>query len=259
MMERLLHIRILTWATLVETSRRKDLYVVWLLAVFGMGVGSVLATSGVRGIETFLRDITLTVVNFLSTIICIWLAARQIPEELSRRTLFPLLARPVRRFDVLAGKFVAVWLLSTAALTVLAGIAWLNLAMFKASIGPIYWQYVFLRALSFGPIAAMTMALSLILTPAAAVTLSGLLTISGTVFARSLADSVDRATGAQQVILKGLYFLLPHLDLFDLSQRTAYNYPPVHPWVLGALSVYALIYVLIFLSLGELRFRRMAV
>jgi Cu-processing system permease protein len=250
MLERLVHIRILMWATLVETIRRKDLYVVWFLAVFGMGAGSVLAASGVRGIETFMRDIT---------VICIWLAARQIPEELSRRTLFPLLARPVRRMDVLIGKFAAVWLLSTGALVVLALIAWLNLALFKATIGPIYWQYVFLRALSFGPIAAMTMALSLVLTPAAAVTLSGLLTLFGTIFARSLADAVNAATPATRPILKGLYFLLPHLDLFDLSQRAAYNYPPIHAWVLGALSLYALAYVAVFLGLGELRFRRMAV
>lgn len=259
MKERLVHIQVLTWATLVETVRRKDLYVVWFLAVFGMGAGAMLAGSGVRGIETFLRDITLTVINFLSTVICIWLAARQLPEELARRTLFPLLARPVRRFDVLLGKFIAVWLLSTGALLVLSGIAWLNLAMFKAAIGPIFWQYIALRALSFGPIAAMTIALSLVLSPAATVVLSGLLTFSATVFARSMAATVEGLTGVGQWVLKALYFLLPHLDLFDLSQRTAYNYPPMRLWVVGALALYALLYVGIFLGLGELRFRRMAV
>src|SRR5437763_987661 len=118
MRERLTHVTVVTWATLVETVRRKDLYVVWILAVFGLVGGSVLASVGVRGVETFLRDIALTVVNFLSTAICIWLAARQMPEELSRRTLFPLLARPVRRLDVLLGKFLAVWLLASGALLV---------------------------------------------------------------------------------------------------------------------------------------------
>lgn len=259
MKERLVHIQVLTWATLVETVRRKDLYVVWMLAIFGMGAGAMLAGSGVRGIETFLRDITLSVINALSTVICIWLAARQLPEEFSRRTLFPLLARPVQRFDVLLGKFVAVWLLSTGALIVLSAIAWLNLALFKAAIGPIFWQFIALRALSFGPIAAMTIALSLVLTPAATVVLSGLLTFSATVFARSLATTVDGLTGVSQWVMKALYFLLPHLDLFDLSQRTAYNYPPIQLWVVGALTLYSLVYVMIFLGLGELRFRRMAV
>lgn len=259
MRERLTHISVLTWASLIETARRKDIYVIWILAIFGLGGGAFLATVGVRGIETFLRDITLTVVNFLSTVICIWLAARQIPEELSRRTLFPLLARPVRRFDVLLAKFLAVWVLSCGALLVLAAIAWIALVSFKAGIGPIFWQYLYLRMLSFGPIAALTIALSLVLSPAAAVTLSGLLTLFGTLFARSLADAIRMASPVAQAPLKVIYFMLPHLDLFDLSQRAAYNYPPVQAWVLGTMFLYAAAYVLVFLGLGELRFRRMAV
>ena len=259
MQTRLANVGVLTWAALVETVRRKDLYVVWMLAVFGLIGGAALARIGVRGIETFARDIALTVVNCLSIALCIWFAARQMPEELQRRTLFPLLARPVQRFDVLLGKFLAVWLLSGLALVVLAVIATLNLHFHQAAIGPIFWQYLFVRALSFGPIAALTIALSLVMSPPATVILSGLLTLCGTMFARSLAEAVREAGPVAQAPLTTLYFLLPHLDLFDLSQRAAYNYPPVHAWVLGALTVYALVYVTIFLGLGELRFRRMAV
>jgi Cu-processing system permease protein len=256
---RLTHIRVLAWAGILETARRKDLYVVWMLAVFGVGGGSYLAAVGVRGIETFLRDIVLTVVNVLSIVVCIWLAARQMPEELARRTLFPLLARPVQRADVLLGKFLAVWILSAAALAVLGGIGWVSLALFRAGVGPIFWQYLLLRALSFGPIAALTMALSLVLTAPAAVTLSGLLTLFGASFARSLEGAVRATEGLTHWLLKGLYFALPHLDLFDLSARTAYNYPPVPAWALGVMALYAVGYALLFLGLGELRFRRMAV
>lgn len=259
MRERAIHISVLTWASLVETVRRKDLYVVWMLALFGVGGGSYLASLGVRGVETFLRDIVLTLVNLLSTLVCVWLAARQIPEELSRRTLFPLLARPVRRMDVLVGKFLAVWALSAFALLVLAGIAWVCLALFHAAIGPIFWQYVILRIFSFGPIAGLTMALSLVMSGPAAVVLSGLLTLFGTLFARSLEEAVRAAGPVLQLPLKLFYFALPHLDLFDLSQKTAYNYPPVAAWVLPAMALYALAYAAIFLGLGELRFRRMAV
>ncbi|HEU4752611.1 MAG TPA: ABC transporter permease subunit, partial [Armatimonadota bacterium] len=213
----------------------------------------------VRGLETFLRDIVLSVVNLLSTAICIWLSARQVPEELTRRTLFPLLARPVRRFDVLLGKFAAVWLLSCFALLVLAAAAWANLVLFHATIGPIFWQYLYLRALSFGPIAAMTIALSLVFSPAASVIFAGLLTLFATTFARSLYDTIQDGGPAAQAVLKPVYFLLPHLDLFDLSQRAAYNYPPIALWVLGVLLLYAGAYVIVFLGLGNLRFRRMAV
>lgn len=259
MRERLTHISIICWAALIETVRRKDLYVVWMLAIFGLGAGAAMSTVGVRGIETFLRDITLTVVNFLSVSVCIWLAARQIAEELSRRTLFPLLARPVRRGDVLLGKFLAVWLLSCGALCVLAGTAWCVLAAFHAAIGPIFWEYLALRMLSFGPIIALTMTLSLLMTPAATVVLSGLLTLCATLFARTLGDLVQTAPPGAQILLKLVYFLVPHFDLFDLSQMAAYNYPSVPAWALLALTAYAAAYVAVFLGLGSLRFRRMAV
>jgi ABC-type transport system involved in multi-copper enzyme maturation permease subunit len=257
--ERCVHIRVLTWSAILETVRRKDLWVVALLAVFGVGAGSALAAVGVRGIETFLRNIVLSVVNFLSVAVCIWLAARQMPEELSRRTLFPLLARPVRRFDVLAAKFLAVWILSAGSLLLLASIAWIALGVYHAGIGPIFWQYLLVRALSFGPIAALTIALSLVLTPAAAVVVTGLLTTCWVFFARTVAEAVEHASPLAQAPLKLLYFTLPHLDLFDLSALASYNYPPVQAWVVGVLAVYAVAYALVFLALGELRFRRMAV
>jgi ABC-type transport system involved in multi-copper enzyme maturation permease subunit len=259
MRERLTHIGIIAWAALVEAVRRKDLYVVWMLAVFGIGAGGVLSLVGVRGIETFLRDITLTVVNFLSVTVCIWLAARQIAEELSRRTLFPLLARPVRRVDVLLGKFVAVWLLSCGALCVLAGTAWCVLAAFNAAIGPIFLEYIALRMLSFGPIIALTMTLSLLMSPPATVVLSGLLTLCATLFARTLGDLVLAAPPGAQWFLKLVYFLVPHFDLFDLSQMAAYDYPLTPAWVVLTLFAYAVGYVIVFLGLGSLRFRRMAV
>jgi ABC-type transport system involved in multi-copper enzyme maturation permease subunit len=258
MSERAVHVWVIAWSSMVETVRRKDLYVVWILAVFGLAAGNVLGAMGVRGIETFLRDITLTVVNLLSTIICIWLAARQIPEELSRKTLFPLLARPVRRFDVLLGKFLTVWILSSGALLVLAIIAEINLTLFKASIGPIFWQYVLLRILSFGPIAAMTMLLSLVMSGPAALTIAALFTLFATTFARTLFDVIQAAPAAAQLPLKLVYFLIPHLDLFDLSQRAAYDYPPLEPWALGALALYGALYALAFLGLGNLRFRHTA-
>lgn len=259
MRERLVHVRVLTWATVIESLRRKDLYVVWFLAVFGLLAGRALAGIGVRGVETFLRDITLNVVNLLSVVICIWLAGRQLPEEISRRTLFPLLARPVARVDVLISKLLAAWLLSALALLVLGGIAWIALALYGAPIGPIYWQYLLLRIFSFGPIAALTILLSLLMAPAPTVTLSALLTLCWTVFARNLQASVEASGGWEQAALKGLYFVLPHLDLFDLSGKAAYNWPPIPLWAVAALALYAAAYAGVFLGLGAVRFRRMTV
>ena len=44
--------------------------------------------------------------------------ARQIPAERENRTIFPLLAKPVTRAQVVAGKFLGCWLACGMALVV---------------------------------------------------------------------------------------------------------------------------------------------
>ncbi|MBI3912190.1 MAG: ABC transporter permease [Armatimonadetes bacterium] len=258
MRRRCIAIGTLAWAAMLETARRKDVYVVWFLSLFMLGAGSVFALMGVRGLEIFLRDLALTVVNLLSLIVCVWLAARQVPEEISRRTLFPLLARPIRRSDVLLGKWLAVWVMATGALLVLAGIAAGELALFGVPVPRIFWQYLILRTFSFAVIAALVVALSLVTTPAATVTLSLLLTIGATYFAGTLTLVYHQAASWTRPLLVAVYYLVPHLDLFDLSKKTAFGWPPIPAWVLTTLALYGAAYTAVFLGLAHLRFRRIA-
>ena len=258
MKARLVGMATLAWASVLETTRRKDIYVVWLLCVFMLFAGALIRMTGTRGVEIFLRDVSLTAVNLLSILLCIVLAARQLPEELSRRTLYPLLARPVRRFDLLAAKFLAVWAMSTFALLSLGVIAWLNLALFGVPVGRVFWQFLLVRSLSFGVVAALVLALSLFVTQSANITLSACLVLGATTFGRAVELVYDKVSPAAQVALKGVYYAVPHLDLFDLSKKVAFGWPPVPFWVVGALALYACAYALLFLSVGAMRFQRQA-
>jgi len=250
---------VITAAALRESVRRKDLYVALLLAAFAMGVELAFIRIGLPGLTTLLRDMTLTVVNILATMGCIILAARQLPEEISRRTLYPLLARPIRRTDVLLGKFLAVWLLSGLLLGALAGGAWLYLRTLGMGYGPIFWQYVLLRLLSFGVISALVMTLSLLTTPGATILLGAMLTLGATFFAQSIVLGYPASGRGLQFVLQWIYYAAPHLDLLDLSRKTAYNWPPLSAGVILTLAGYALAYAGVFLAWGAARFRKMAI
>jgi ABC-type transport system involved in multi-copper enzyme maturation permease subunit len=52
------------------------------------------------------------------------------------------------------------------------------------------------------------------------------------------------------------YWMFPHLDLFDLSKRVIHGWPAAPAWAVVYMTLYALIYTVIFLGLGYLRFRR---
>ena len=88
-----------------ELYRRKDFYVLFVLtAVITLMLGSVKFFNDDR-IVRFLKDACLLLIWISSLVIAITTTARQIPEERESRTIFPLLAKPVSRAELIMGKF----------------------------------------------------------------------------------------------------------------------------------------------------------
>jgi ABC-type transport system involved in multi-copper enzyme maturation permease subunit len=248
----------LAQAAILEAIRRKDLYVAVILSILMIGAAATIGTFGVKGLEIFLKDVALTVVNLLSILITILFAARQIPEEVSRRTVYPLLARPIGRGDLLIGKFLGAFILSALALLLFALIAQGALWCYGISVGAIFGQYLLARLFSLALICAMTLMLSLFMTPSACVTISVLLAVGAQTFSQAVLLIYGPASATGKEILRATYFILPHLDLFDLSKKVSYGWKPVDSWVMGALLLYATVFSALFLGIAMLRFRRQA-
>src|SRR5947209_8123077 len=64
----------------LDGLRRKDLYVMGILCGLIVAAGRLFAAFGVWGLETFIKDLTFTTVSGCSVLLCIMLAARQVPE-----------------------------------------------------------------------------------------------------------------------------------------------------------------------------------
>lgn len=248
----------LAWASILESVRRKDLYVALILGGLMIAAASTLGTFGVEGLELFLKDVALNVVGLLSTLLAVLFASRQITEEVQRRTVYPLLARPVGRGDLILGKWLGAFALSAAALLGFAVLAWALLAAYKIPLGAIFVQYVLLRLFSLGVVCALTLCLSLVMTSGATVTVALLLTLGSPMFSGAAKLLYPTAGSAGRVAWEGFNYLVPHFDLFDLSKRTSYGWQPIPGAVVGTLLVYAGLFTALFLVLGTLRFRRQA-
>ena len=85
-------------SVLLESLRRKDLWVVAILGFVIIIAASTLGFFGFDGLEIFAKDLAVTVLGLFSTIITVLTACRLIPDEIKNRTLYPLLARPITRF-----------------------------------------------------------------------------------------------------------------------------------------------------------------
>src|SRR5437867_1505677 len=88
-----------------ELYRRKDFYVLFVVtAILTLVMGSVNFFDEAK-IVRYVKDICLLLIWISSLVIAIGTAVRQIPAERESRTIFPLLAKPVTRGEVIVGKF----------------------------------------------------------------------------------------------------------------------------------------------------------
>ena len=138
----------------IEALRRKDLWAVAvMMGIYGVAAIALGIVRGNSAAETqFVFNLGLTVSFYLAGILTALLAARQLPEEMERRTLYPLLAKPVSRSTVILGKFAAI--LSVGALILVV------FAVFVRAVS--HWLPEFQLGMLFQCIVLQIMALTLL-------------------------------------------------------------------------------------------------
>src|SRR3984885_7712244 len=148
-----------------EMYRRKDFYVLFVLtAAITLLLGSVNFFNDDR-IVRYLKEICLLLIWISSIVIAVMTTARQIPAERESRTIFPLLAKPVGRGQLILGKFLGCWAASGLALVVF----YFFFGIISASrehtlpLGP-YFQAITLHWLGLGIMIALVLMGSLVFT-----------------------------------------------------------------------------------------------
>ncbi len=242
--------------TILESFRRKDPYVVLILG-FAIVLGAAMFNQfGMEGLEKFVKDVALTVTNVLCTVICVVASARQFPAEFANRTLYPLAAKPVSRTSIFLGKYMGVAVMSSAVVLLFWAELLVLFTLFGITGGAIFFQALYLRLLSMWLISALVLAASLFLTHGSNVTVSLLLCLAMSTFANTILTVHSELDGFLRKVSEILYWVVPHLELFDLSKKVIHEWPAIPPVVLVALTAYALLYTGLFIALGCWRFRR---
>lgn len=243
----------------LESVRRKDLWVVAILGLVVLVAASAIGFFGSAGLEVFMKDLAVTVLGLFSTVIAAATATRVLPDEIKNRTLYPLLARPISRLDLIVGKWfgaVLVTWLGFALLTVTTAIA---IAMFHVRFEPIMAQYVFLKLLGLTLVCSVGVALSVYMTPAASLTMTLVLSFGASTFSRAIGLGFNDASPVIRVVMQTINAALPQTHLFDIGGRAVYvGWSPAPMWVVGALFGYLVVYSIAMLSVCYAKMRRKA-
>ena len=257
---KLVSYRALARSVVLESLRRKDL---WVVAILGfliiLGAGT-LGFFGFDGLEIFAKDLAVTVLGLFSTIIAVLTSFRLIPDEIKNRTLYPLLARPITRLDLLVGKLIGAIVVTWISFLMLCALTSIALLVFHVQFDLIMAQYVVAKMLGLAVVCTLSMTLSIYLTPSAAATLSFIFAFGSPMIARGLTMSSGAASPITKTFYAILNGMLPQVQLFDMGGRAVYpNWAPVPMWVLGFLLAYGVAYSFAMLCIGWLKFRKQAV
>jgi Cu-processing system permease protein len=245
----------------VEMIRRKDFYVLFVLtALLTLAMGSVNIFND-HDIIRYLKEICLLLIWISSLVIAISMAARQVPAEKENRTIFPLLAKPVTRAQLLLGKFLGCWLACGLMLLVFY-FFFGAVAASREHTWPLfsYFQAMSLHWMALAIVLALTLAGSIVFAaPSSTVTITFVL-VAGILLLGGHLDQVAlRMSGVGGTLLYGVYFAIPHLEFFANVRDLIIHDWPLVPWLvwLGALC-YGAVYTSLFLLAAWLLFRRRA-
>ena len=241
-----------------ELYRRKDFYVLFVLtALLTLGAGAANFFHDDKIIR-YVKDICLLLIWVSSLVITIVTTARQIPAEREARTIFPLLAKPVSRGQVILGKFLGCWLASGIAL----GVFYFFFAFITGSrehIWPLamYFQALWMQWCLLAIVTAMVLLGSIYFAaPSSTNTICFIVVVGLLGLGGHLGTIALQQAQPVQNILTLLYFFIPHLEWYDLRDFVVYDQPLVAWPAIGLATVYAAVWSAIFLFLAWLGFRR---
>ena len=241
-----------------ELFRRKDFYALFVLtALITVVLGSVNFFNE-ASIVRYLKEICLLLIWISSLVIAITTAARQIPAERESRTIFPLLAKPITRSQVIVGKFLGCWQATGMALVVF----YLFFAIVSGSREhhwPFtqYFQAITLHWFMLGIVIAMTILGSIVFAaPSSNNTITFVFTVGILLVARHLNKLALQLEEPQQTLVYSIYFCLPHLELFDVRDLIIHDLGAIEWLVWAGAAGYALVYAALFLVAACFLFRR---
>jgi Cu-processing system permease protein len=254
-MSALWRIWVLASNTYREAVRDKLLYNLLLFAALMIASSILLAQVQIGKDDRIYRDVGLSAISFFGVLIAIFVGINLVHKELSTKTIYTMLAKPVRRWEFLLGKYFGL-------LTLLA----VEVAIMSACfLGVLVWTgaefqmgLVWSIALIYCELALVT-AIAMFFSSFTTPYLSAMFTIALWIIGHLSADL--RAFGSKsempglKELLEALYWTLPNLDRLDIKADASAG-KPIDLARVGGAALYAWLYSFVLMSGATLLFQR---
>lgn len=274
--------------TVGDALRRKILQVFLVVAigliVLSLSFSQTLSFSSQRGVSVdfmLLKSFGLGMMSLAGIFISLILGVTLIPQEIERRTIYTILAKPVKRYEFITGKFLGA-LMTLGIAAGLMGVTFIITCVAKAigaqhlvasptvsamqgvteKVGLFDWNMVWgviLIYLQFMVLSSVVLMFSLIFTQTVNFFMGAAVYAIG--FMSTVVQTMGNAEGANP-LLKGLFtvirYVLPRFDEFNIPNQLLH--PTTQVVNMGqytlTMTMYGLLYAMITLVLAIIIFER---
>jgi Cu-processing system permease protein len=212
---------------------------------------------GLQAFELVTKDFGLTLLSYYGVAMSLMLGSSAVPRDIERKTIYPILSRPISRFSYLAGQFLGTAVLLMGSLFLLA--AALCLGIYSLSRNPNL--NVFFAAYGYGLECCVLIAACLCFSTFASPPLAGVmgffLYIVGGMSRAFIQFFLREDRGASHLAwgVEKLKNFFPNFEIFRLKYPVVHGFHimPEYHW---AETLYAAGWVLLFLLLAGIRFEK---
>jgi ABC-type transport system involved in multi-copper enzyme maturation permease subunit len=240
--------------TFREAIRDRILYLILAFALVLIAVSHFVSLLTVGSEVKIVKDLGLSAISFFGLLTAVFVGVSLVFKEIERRTIYTLLAQPVRRWQFVCGKYAGLSLVLGLSV-VLTGVALLVAVALKGDSPLALIPAIVLSFVELELIAAFAVLFSSFTNP--------ILAAVGTVatyVVGQLSWSFDllekrMAGAAGKALCRGLHAVLPNLDRLNVKASAVHGVPLPSGYLVAAI-VYGLAYAAIVVILACVVFER---
>jgi len=251
-----------------ESVRDKVLYSLVVFAILLIGASYLLGQLTAGQDFKIMKDLGLSSIALFGLFMAVFIGIGLVSKEVERRSIYGLLAKPVRRHEIVLGKFaglvltltVNIAIMTVALYAVLAYVGWgedefARQAREAPALDPALLKAVVLILVQLMIVTATALFFSTFSTPILSAFLTFGVYVAG-YFSQDLRN-FDQVVSSKpvQLLARGLYYVLPNLSPFDITSQVVHGLPVGWRYMTVTMA-YGFVYVAILLTLGATIFSR---
>jgi ABC-type transport system involved in multi-copper enzyme maturation permease subunit len=244
--------------TFREAVRDRVLYNLVFFALVMIAASILVGQVSIGIQEMVIVSLGLSAISVIGLLIAVFIGVGLVSKEMDKRTLYALLAKPVRRWEFLLGKFGGLVLTLTVNTAAMAVGLFLALRLVKPSgdsLGGAVLVAVYFILLKLTLVVALALLFSCFTTPLLSILYTAGLYIAGLFVMEMRNFQSETMSQPLQTLLRWLSYLLPNFENFDVMAAAAHG-RAIPGMLIAQNTAYAALYCAVVLTAAAAIFTR---